>query len=424
MATTIDPEELRRFLASARVDAAALLCELIAIPSTRGNEGPASRLLAEKFAALADESVLVPIPESIKDDPDYSFPLKGITYADRPNVRALFRGAGGGKKLILNTHTDVVPPSQSQETPFDPRVENAVVFGRGACDAKGQAAVIYLACRAIRELGLTRAGDVEVHFVIEEEIGGNGTLAMIRRMPSADAVVVVEPTDLAVCPSVRGAVWFELTVFGRAGHPGAPDSTVNAIEKAVDAIAILERCHDRLLASLRGINPIFDRFGDPMPFTVNEMHAGDYPSIAPTRAVMRGVFGFLPPRTRNEIRQEMADALRREGDDWLRENFDLRFSMLHNEGSVIEPSHPLVKALEAASRAAGKDPVVTALTASCDAWYYANQLKIPTVVFGAGSLAQAHSDDEQISLADVERGAEILVHLICDWCNRTQNPRE
>lgn len=414
----LDGEKLRDFLASARKDVTHLLCDLIAIPSVRGGERAVNHYLQQKFLEICDESTLVPVPETIVKDPDYAFPLEGITYADRPNTKAVLRGSGRGRKLILNTHTDVVPPSMNQDRPFEPRQEGGVIFGRGACDAKGQAAVVYLACLAVRELKLPRAGDVEVHLVIEEESGGNGTLAMIRAKPTADACVVLEPSDLKICPSVRGAVWFELTVHGRPGHSGTPGSSVSALKKAIDAMHVLEGYHDRLLQSSRGVNPLFDAFDNPMPVTFGEMNCGDWPAMSPTRAVLRGVFGFLPPTTRREVQKEMEGALRTEGDEWLRENFELRFPMLNSDGNVLDPGHPFVRAMEAAESAAGVEPVLSALTGSCDAWLYANQLGIPTVVFGAGSLDRAHSNEEQIALADIERAAEILVHLICDWCNR------
>ena len=87
--------------------------------------------------------------------------------------------AGGGS-LIVNTHLDVVPASSGQDRPFDGRVEDGVVFGRGACDCKGQAAMFYLALAAIKEMGIELKGDLIGHLVIEEECGGNGTLAFVR----------------------------------------------------------------------------------------------------------------------------------------------------------------------------------------------------------------------------------------------------
>lgn len=394
-----------------------LLMELIRFPSTRGKEGPAIRYLYEKMGPLVDRCDLVEVDESIMEDPDYAFPLPGHTYKDTPNLECVMRGSGGGRTVVFNTHLDVVPPSQGQTEAFSPRKENDVIFGRGACDAKGQAATLYSLALLLRERGIRPKGDLIFHFVIEEENGGNGTLAMIRRGVEADAAVVLEPSEMAVIPAVRGAVWFELQVFGRAGHSGKKGSTVSALEKAIQAMDILKDYHDRLLIESRGM-PLFDQFEDPMPITFGECSAGSWPASVPSRAVVRGVLGFLPNRSRHEVQREMREAIRSQGDAWLRENFELCFPMLNSDGNVIPVDHPLVTSLLEAVRRNGVQEKTTAMTASCDAWLYNNQAGIPTVVFGPGSLAHAHAKDEQIALEDILTASSILADFVLDFCRK------
>ena len=284
----IDQNRLRPILEAARGDVQSLLCRLIAVPSTRGQEGPALGIMREALASVCDSSTDVTIPETIQNDRDYAFKLPSLTYADRPNVAAVRQGAGRGPAVFLNTHLDVVPASVGQERAFDPRVEGETVFGRGACDAKGQAATIYAVMRALKELDLRLPGPVEAHLVVEEENGGNGTLAMIRHLEAtrgrrcAAAAVVLEPSNLRIMPSVRGAVWFQLKCFGRPGHSGTPGSSVSALKKAVLAMQVLEDYHDRLLTASRGRNPLFDAFANPMPVTFGVCEAGNWPA-APQR---------------------------------------------------------------------------------------------------------------------------------------------
>ena len=216
----MEHRQLRAAIESHREDAVGLLCDLIRIPSVRGDEGQAMRLLHARMHAVVDERELVPVADAIQEDPDYSFRLPDITYADRPNLRVVRNGTGGGRSLIVNTHLDVVPASSGQDRPFDGRVEDGVVFGRGACDCKGQAAMFYLALAAIKEMGIELKGDLIGHLVIEEECGGNGTLAFARGDDRADAALVLEPSELKILPSIRGAVWFTVNVYGRAGHSG------------------------------------------------------------------------------------------------------------------------------------------------------------------------------------------------------------
>ena len=407
-------EQALRFAAKVLADdTRRLLSELIEYRSTDGDEGPVMKYIHERMQEVADEVEFVEVTEAIKDDPDYSYPIR-LEYGDRSNVRVVKKGTDGGKTLLLNTHLDVVPPSSGHVQPFNARVEDGVMYGRGACDAKGQVATIWLLLRLLKELDVELAGDIIVHLVIEEEIGGNGTVAMVRRGESADACIVMEPTDFVILPQVRGAVWFEATTYGQAGHSGS-GGTVSALLKAIDVIQLFTDYHDRILAESRGKYPLFDEFENPMPLTIGQLEAGDWPAQAPQQAVFKGVLGLLPDRTKEQVMEEMRACVTQSGDDWLAENFEIDFTYRH-DANVIEPDHPLVLALQEAVRAEGRPGDVSAMTASCDAWMYNNQLEIPTVVFGPGSLGVAHSDREQIALEDLLGAAQALVRFASDFC--------
>ena len=178
---------------------------------------------------------------------------------------------------------------------------------------------------------------------------------------------------------------------------------------------ILEGYHDELLAASRG-HPLYDQFENPMPVTFGMMEAGDWPAATPDKAVVKGVFGFLPPKTKREVQAEMREAIATHGDEWLRENFELRFPMLNLDYSETPQDHPLVKALEASCQANGVTPRLSALTGSCDATHYNSIAKIPTVVFGPGNISFAHSKDEQIAVSEIVKAAQILVAFVADWC--------
>jgi acetylornithine deacetylase len=397
-----------------RTDTRDLLLDLIRIPSTRGNEGPALRHFKEAIRPYVDRAELITVDDAIMDDPDYAFPLPGLTYADTPNLECTIEGEGAGPTIVFNTHLDVVPPSEGQDDAFAPHVEDGVIYGRGACDAKGQAVTLFALARLLTGDGLRPPGNVIFHLVFEEENGGNGSLAMARRGLEADAAVVLEPSELTVIPAVRGAVWFELTTFGQAGHSGTKGSTVSALKKAVQVMDILEDYHDRLLAASRGI-PLFDVHEDPMPITFGQCNAGNWPASVPSEATVKGVLGFLTNKTRHEVQAEMRQAILDAGDSWLREHFELRFPMLNSDGNIIPADHPLVQAVVAAARKHGAPGEIRAMTAACDAWFYNNMLGIPTVVFGPGSLTHAHSKHEQIALGDVLTAAHILRDFIFDY---------
>jgi len=408
------PASLQAAVARELSAAEKLLGDLIRQPSTSGLEHDAMLRLDKAFREIGVEVERVPLSDRLRDDPDYCDPIPDIRYDGRFNLRIASKGHGGGQTLLMNSHVDVVPPSVDQPDPWNPRQEHGVVFGRGSCDAKGQIATIYLVYRVLKTLRPDLAGDVLAHLVVEEENGGNGTMAMARRGEKADACVVLEPTSGKVLTSIRGAVWFKLVLSGRAGHSGQAGVTRSALLMARDAIGILEKYHAGLLARSRGF-PLFDVYPNPMPITFGNLEAGNWPASAPSRAVLKGVLGLLPNVTKEQVCAEMRAALENCGDEFLAKNFELAF-MYRHDSSVLDPAHDLPQGLLRAAAAMGTPAAVDAMTASCDAWFYNNQLGIPTVVYGPGTLKVAHSKDEQIALADMAASAATLVRFIMDYC--------
>jgi acetylornithine deacetylase len=357
------------------------------------------------------------LSNALKKDPDYSDPVPDIDYDGRFNLRVLRKGDGGGRKLIINAHTDVVPPSEGMVDPYNPRVENGIVFGRGACDDKGQVALFYCVLKALDALGIRLKGDLVGHIVVEEENGGNGSLAMARTGEQADSCIVLEASEGKLFTSIRGAVWFRLLLKGRAGHSGQAGQTRSALLMARDAIAILESFHADLLAASRGF-PLFDPIPNPMPITFGKLQAGNWPAAAPSQAAMEGVLGLLPNKTKEQVCAEMRAALMRGGDDFFARNFELSFLYRH-DSSVVDPGHEFPRTILACASQAGVPLEIGAMTASCDAWFYNNQLGIPTVVYGAGTLKVAHSKDEQIAMKDLADAACLLTTFVGGHCGHS-----
>jgi len=393
-------------------DTQKFLCELIRFESTPGNEHAAMLYCETEFAKLGVTVDRVPLSDAIKKDPDYSTPVPDIKSAGRFNLRLVRTGRGGGRKLLFNAHTDVVPASEGMPDAYRPRVENGVVFGRGACDDKGQVALLYLLFKALAAGKIRLAGDIVAHLVVEEENGGNGSLAMARTGEKADGCVVLEASEGKLFTSIRGAVWFRIVFHGKAGHSGQAGQTKSALLIARDAIALLEKYHAELLAGSRGL-PLFDPYPNPMPITFGKLQAGNWPAAAPSRAELEGVLGLLPNKTKDQVMAGMRQALEPLGAS----NFELSFLYRH-DSSVVDPTHALPQTLLAAAGKAGHPLTVSAMTASCDAWFYNNQLGIPTVVYGPGTLKVAHSKDEQIAMQDIATAAEVLTTFAQDYCAR------
>jgi acetylornithine deacetylase len=388
--------------------ATGLLSRLIEFPSIRGQEKDIAFFLKTNISSVVDEAILVPIPDSLIDDPEYSFRLDDFAYNDAANLRCRVKGTGRGKSIAFNTHLDVVPPTPGQKSPFSATTKDGKIFGRGACDAKGQIATLWLVLKCLDDLSLKPGGDIIIDFVIEEECGGNGTLKVVRDGLVADGAVILEPTDLQIAHLVRGAVWFEVLTKGEAGHSGSPGSTVSALKEAVKVMEAIEKVReDLLLVSRKAIAKIASH-PNPMPCSFGMLHSGNWPAAAPSESILKGVFGFLPPFRRKDIQERLIRAV-------SPFRSEIRFNMLNSDPSFIPEDHPLVRSLSEAARQAGISSRPEFMNASCDSWRYTEQLGIPAVVFGGGSITAAHSDKEHISLEAIRKAAEALILFIQNW---------
>lgn len=396
-----------------RSDAAVdLLSRLISFRSTVGNERDVQLFLADQLSALGFDPDIMPIHPGIESDEDYTLVPDHKGYEGRPNVVLNVPGTGGGKSVILCTHLDVVPGGDEL---FDPKVDGDIIKGRGACDAKGHVVTALLALQALRDAGIKLRGDVTTQFVIEEEVGGNGALSAILDCPKADGVVVLESTDYKVFPANRGAVWFKLSIEGKTTHMGRWKNGVSAIDEMIDAIRILKDYEKKLVEGSMG-DPMFPDVEGCVKVNIGQINGGEWPSMVPGQCTIEGGVGFLPNKSLADIRNEVRRAIEENASEWTKTHYSLEFKRLHNAAYAIPAEHPLATAMYDAVKSQGIESEVTGWTASCDARLYWHRGKMPTVVFGAGSVSHAHAVDEQISVKDIKTAAGILAEFLIRWC--------
>ncbi|MGB9678020.1 MAG: ArgE/DapE family deacylase, partial [Candidatus Ratteibacteria bacterium] len=385
------------------------LKDLIKFESISGKgEEKIQNFIYEKFKRFG-ECKLVNIEEKIKNDPEYTFSDKECDYSNRKNL-VFEAGRGEGYTIILNTHSDVVP-AFNWENAFIPEEKDGYIYGRGACDAKGQIATIYLTLLTLEKINIEVKGKLIVEIVIEEEIGGNGSLSLIRDGYNADGVIVLEPTELKITPANRGAVWFKLEIFGKSVHMGKIWEGVNAIEKFCYLYPHLKDFEKRLIDESRNV-PLFEKFKQPVQLNFGIIKGDGWPSMVCGKLEIEGGIGFLPNKTLNEIKKEFEDVIRKCGDEWIISNYKLSFPKLHNDSYSIPVNHILVKTMEKACEESGIESIVEGFIASCDARLFNKVGKMPVVVFGPGILDDAHSDHERIKIDDIKKASEIILRTI------------
>ncbi|MFA5645724.1 MAG: ArgE/DapE family deacylase [Candidatus Ratteibacteria bacterium] len=392
---------------------ADFLKEIILIPSVSGTgEGPVQDYIQKAWSSFG-KADLVPVPENFTEDPEYSFADTPLDYSNRKNLVLRYPSKEKGPSLIINSHSDVVPPGDWKEA-WNPREENGIIHGRGACDAKGQVAVMDLALKTLHEIAPSVAGNLSFQVVIEEEVGGNGALAMVRQEKKADGVIVLEPTDLKLHPANRGAIWYRLDVEGKPVHMARIWDGVNALEKTVELMKVMREYEKGLIEESRHV-PLFEKYRQPVQLNFGIISGGKWPATVCDHITMEGGVGFLPNKTLAQIKQELHDALASCPDQWAASHFTLSFPKLHNDAFATDISHPLVVQMAETAKTVGLDPELSGWIASCDARLYARLGNMPTIVFGAGKLEDAHSAVEKIEINDIAKAAEMLVTFLLQW---------
>jgi len=394
------------------------LSDLISFRSTSGNELEMMDYIADEFSKLDVVVEKIPLSNTIKLDSDYANTIPILNYDGHYNIRICRSGinASTGRKLLLNTHADVVPPSKEMPNAWSSVKKDRALWGRGACDAKGQIATLYSLLSFIDKQDMRFGGDLVAHIVVEEENGGNGSLAMVNYGELADSCIVLEPTDCKVLTSVRGAVWFKLVFNGEASHSGSSRRNKSILKMGLDAINVLQEYHQVLTKNSQDVE-LFTPAEKFVTLTFGRLIAGNWPASVPDRVLLEGVLGFVSNKSKEDICSEVRGRIETYFKE-ITDDYELTFTYAH-DCSVIDPKDfSVVKFIEAV-RHVGVEADVAAMPASCDAWFYANYLKIPTFVFGPGSMEVAHSRDEHIVMDDIIKAAQALYLHTKNYCGTT-----
>lgn len=392
-------------------DVRSLLMEMIGLPSLAGEELPTQEHVASWLRSKDMPSEQQWPDAGLESDPDYARYPDGHTRA--PNVLTHIPSAKNGRSLLLNSHTDVVP-AQSPHL-FSAEFADGRISGRGACDAKGQVCTWLLAMAAIKQAGVALRGECVGAAVVEEEVGGNGTLSLIRQIKQPfDLAVVLEPTNFAVHPANRGAVWFKIEVQGKPTHMGRWWEGESAFENLEKILLSVREWDAGLVRESQG-TPLFPDNPSPVHVNIGIVQAGDWPAKVPALAVAEGGVSFLPNKTLASIKAEMrrvvAEAANVHG-----LQASVSFERLQNEAYATPADHPAIRLFEETLRQLRNEAEVSGFLASCDARLLFHRGKIPTLVFGPGDLMLAHSDVESIELADIVTAAKALSAFVLQWC--------
>jgi acetylornithine deacetylase len=366
-----------------------LLEELIALPSVNPAFLPARHphagegRMAELLAAVAASAGL-----------EIEF-QKALPH--RPNLLVrLLPKSKPSQRILLAPHLDTVNVVDDRQ--FSPRRKGGRLYGRGACDTKGSVAAMLTAlCELARSPQRPAKTEIVFAGLIDEEHAQSGSRALVGNGFEADLAIVGEPTRLEVVTAHKGSLWLQVETRGKAAHGATPQIGRNAVHAMARIVDFLETGYAAQLR--RRQHPLLRH----ATVSVGSIAGGSQPNIVPDRCVISVDRRTLPGETEAAVCRDLERLLRNE---------NLPASVTSQKFAPCVPLETNVKLplVRQFLRSTGQTRPV-GVNFFCDAAILGHG-GIPSVVFGPGDIAQAHTADEWISLASLERGRELLLHFL------------
>src|SRR3984957_856724 len=307
----------------------------------------------------------------------------------RPNVYGLWpTPPRANQRILFAPHLDTVTVEGMTVDPFLGKCLDGKLYGRGSSDTKGSMAAMLW---ALKSVDLSRL-NVAVGFagLADEEFEQLGARACaVRKM--AEFAIVGEPTSLDVVYTHKGTAWIEIETRGKSVHASLPETGINAIDRMTDTLKIL---HERFLQLCPAApDPVL---GKPT-LSTGRIRGGAKINVVPDRCYAEIDIRILPGQ------ESMAIAVA----EFFKQNQVPAFvtSIKTSAPLYTSPDNPFIANFIALGSK------LTGANWFCDAAFFALE-GIPAIAIGPGSITQAHTADEFIEIAELERGAQFFTNYL------------
>lgn len=362
--------------------ATKLLRELISIPSVNPDGDPGTSHTGEKNIAEFIAGFLKKNGAETKLE---------FVEPGRPNVIGVFPSKYKPKRRILFApHSDTVSVAGMTIDPFQPVIKSGKIFGRGATDTKGSVASMLTALSALKKHPSEYTEFVFVALMGEESFN-RGVRHFCKKLPKYDLAIVGEPTNMKMVHAIKGTNWLKLDAMGKAAHASMPHLGENAIEMTHDAFT-------RLLPKLRKMVKDYSHpaLGHPT-FNVGTTRGGVKINIVPDHCATEIDIRFLPGMPMQKLLRE-----------WV---------------PLAKPCKLTSMRIDYPFHTPRENPLLQRLVKHCEGWATAPWFcdasilalaGVPAIAMGPGSINQAHTKDEFITLRDLEKGVEVFSQVIAE----------
>jgi len=319
------------------------------------------------------------------------------TIEARSNVIARLPGVDSSRRIVLEAHMDTVSVQGMTIPPFKPRVDAGLMFGRGSCDTKAGLAGMMHAVASLKEKGIVPPCDVLLAAVVDEEFSFQGVTTLCKELV-ANAAIVAEPTDLRVAIASKGVLRWRIHAHGKSAHSSKVHLGTNAIYHMARVVLAFEQDHAALA---HAPHPLLGAAS----CNVGKISGGVQVNFVPDSCVIEIDRRLLPSESVAEVwkhYQNLIDRLMQQVPE-----MDVRMEepMLLDEAWTVDPSNAIVLAAQNVLNGMGENDQPIGVPFGSDASKL-GRAGIPTIIYGPGSIDQAHAAVEYIELEQVARASE------------------
>ena len=344
-----------------------------------------------------------------------SFGIASRLVSRLPDERTnLFATIGPAERsgVMLSGHTDVVPADREgwSVDPFRLTRDGQLLFGRGTADMKGFVACALAAAARAAERRL--AAPLHLALSYDEEIGCIGVRDLIPAIASTACrpafCIVGEPTSMAVATGHKGKTAFRAVARGVAGHSALAPLAVNAIHLGTELVSVLRQKQRGLVETGRSDE------GYTVPCTtlhVGKISGGTQLNIVPDRCTLDFEIRNLPGDDPDVILRDVDDLVRRRVAAVCGTHAGCGISYTTEFGypGLETPANSeIVQFVRALAETGG----LSRVDFGTEGGLFSEQLDIPTVVCGPGSMEQGHKPDEYIAIDQIGRCDRMMDSLL------------
>jgi len=256
--------------------------------------------------------------------------------------------------------------------------------------------------------------------VDEEFGGGNGAVAMLVRGYKADAVLMLEPTDMAVCPMTYGCQSLKVSVRGQSAHPIERWKGVDAIGPACQVYQAFMNLESRRGERARVSWPLLSDRDVPLPLIVRRLEAltpggGAIPDLCELQIWSTVMPGETQRSLVTEVKEHLTHAFHES--QWLHDHPpEVRAMGRFLEATSLPMDHDFLRSVRTVYRSAFNQEAEITVGTSGDGYIYANFGKMPLLEFGPGPIHRAHAPDEYITVEELIAATKVIALTIAHWC--------